>query len=90
VFLHGAMTAIAACMLPRGAGKAVQGYLVAVCLHAFVNLGALLYQIGAMSVEASSYSLFISLLVIAAIFEKLRRGEAKRRPPKEGVHFSSQ
>jgi len=90
VFLHGAMTAIAACMLPRGAGKAVQGYLVAVCLHAFVNLGALLYQIGAMGVEASSYSLFIPLLVIAAIFEKLRRGEAKRPPPKEGVPFSRQ
>jgi hypothetical protein len=90
VLLHGAMTAIAASMLPRGAGKAVQGYILAVCLHAFLNLGAILYQIGAMGVDLATYYIFIPLLIIVAIFERLRRGEAKSRPPKESVLFSRQ
>ncbi len=90
VFLHGAITAIAAYMLLRGAGKAILGYLAAVCLHAFLNLGALLYQIGAVGVGIGSYYILLPLFVIVIIFETLRRRDAKSRPTEERVLFSRQ
>jgi len=91
-FVHGVMTAVLVTGLQRSAGRGVVGYLAAAGLHALLNSGALLFQLGLISSWAAQLALVVSLIVLVVIFERLRRNavrqaEATHPPEEEVVYF---
>jgi len=76
-FCHGVMTAVAVHGLHCGTWRALTGYLAAVGLHAFLNAGAVLAQLGVISVTVASLSLLAPVIVLFLIFESLRRRAAR-------------
>lgn len=73
VYAHGVMTAVAAYGLARGPRKVWTTYAAAVGLHALVNTGAMLYQIGRISAGWSQLLLLMSLLLLTFVFQRLLR-----------------
>ena len=91
-FLHGVMTAVLVTGLRRGAGRGVIGYLAAAGLHALLNVGALLFQFDLIPAWGAQLALLGSLILLAFVFERLRRGatrqaEAVHPPEDEVVYF---
>ncbi|MBM4429538.1 MAG: YhfC family intramembrane metalloprotease [Chloroflexi bacterium] len=82
-FCHGVMTAVVIAGLQQGKARAVAGYLAAVGLHALLNLGPVLGQLGLLSATAAGLSLVPSLVVFTLIFEWLRRRAAHGRDSQE-------
>jgi len=72
-FCHGVMTAVAVAGLQQGRWRALAGYLAAIGLHALLNIGAVLAQLGVISVAVASLSLLAPVVVLVLIFEHLRR-----------------
>jgi hypothetical protein len=72
-FAHGVLTAVLVTGLWRGWWRAPAGYLAAVALHAFLNMGAVLAQLGVISAAAAGLALAVPLVVLAAVFGWLRR-----------------
>jgi len=91
-FIHGVMTAVLVTGLQRSAGRGAVGYLAAAGLHALLNAGAILFQLGLISSWAAQLMLVVPLILVAAIFERLRRGavrqaEATHPSEEEVVYF---
>ena len=76
-FGHGVMTAVA--VMGWWRGRALRGYLGAVALHLLANIGAFLSFIGAWSAELASTWTVATLVVLAAVFERMRRGAGRPR-----------
>jgi hypothetical protein len=72
-FCHGVMTAVAVEGLRAGWGRALGGYSAAVGLHALLNAGAMLGQLGVISMTWASLSLVVPVVLVAFIFERQRR-----------------
>jgi uncharacterized membrane protein len=81
--VHGLLTMIVVVGLWRGGWRALAGYLAAVLLHLLVNLGAILYQLDVLPAAAAGLSLLAALVVLAIIFERLRRQSATGGADKE-------
>jgi hypothetical protein len=71
-FAHGVMTSVAMTGIARGGPAAAGGYLGAAALHALLNIGALLHQARLAGPYAPSLAMLVSLIVLAAVFERLR------------------
>jgi uncharacterized membrane protein YhfC len=76
-FVHGVMTAVVVTGLQHGKGRGVIGYLAAVGLHALANLGAVLFQLGLIPAWGAQLTLLVPVLLLVAIFERLRRDIAR-------------
>lgn len=87
VYIHGVMTAVAITGLQKGKKGLLAGYIGAVMLHAFTNVGAMLYQIGILDVNIASLYLYLPLLVNLFIFERLRRRALSTQKTAETILF---
>ncbi|MBM4463995.1 MAG: PrsW family intramembrane metalloprotease [Chloroflexi bacterium] len=76
-FVHGVMTAVVVTGLQHGKGRGMIGYLAAVGLHTLVNLGAVFFQLGLIPAWGAQLALLLPILLLAAIFERLRRDIAR-------------
>jgi len=79
-FTHGVMTAILVTAMQRGGRFILPGYLVALGLHLFFNLPVVMYQFQWISIEVESIGIVVPFIVLAVIFERLRR---TARAPRE-------
>lgn len=77
-FAHGVFTAVLVIGIQRGGRFALYGYLSAVSLHLFLNAPMVLYQFHWISYALYNISLLIPFIVLAVIFERIRR--AVREP----------
>lgn len=80
-FAHGLMTAVLVLGLQRRGRFILFGYLAALTLHLFLNAPTALYQLQLISFEQYNFSLLIPFIVLAVIFERLRR--TTRQPEDE-------
>jgi len=88
VFIHGVMTAVAVTGFRKGRKGLLIGYVKAVFLHTFTNIGAMLYQIRLWDLTFASLYLFIPIVVALFIFEHLRRKELRDKKHEETILFS--
>ena len=91
--VHGVMTAVAVYGLRRGKRQALVAYLVAVAMHALVNAGVVLLQLGLIPAWATQASLLASMVLLLGVFEWLRGRSARtdpgaRKQADERVYFS--
>ena len=84
-FCHGVMTAVVVHGLQQSKWRALTGYLAAVGLHALLNIGAVLAQLGLISVTVASLSLLAPVVVLFLIFEHLRRRAVLSQDDPEGA-----
>jgi hypothetical protein len=80
-FAHGVLTAVLVIGMRRGGRFILFGYLAALGLHLFLNTPTALYQLQLISFEQYNLSLLIPFIVLAVIFERLRR--TTRQPEDE-------
>ncbi|MEW6547216.1 MAG: hypothetical protein AB1446_09930 [Bacillota bacterium] len=100
MFCHGAMTAVALRGISRalryaeaslhgrrvGAVAAVLGgYAGAVLLHALLNVGAVLYQIGKLGPMGANLTLVASALLLVLVLERIYREGLRGQRPREQV-----
>lgn len=78
-FGHGVMTAVVVTGLGRG--RPLLGYAGAVLLHTAVNTGAMAYQVGWVPAWGATLSLGAGLVLLALIFERLRRQALQEARP---------
>jgi len=78
VFMHGMMTGLLVLIAKRG--HPVLGYLAAAGVHALLNSGAVLYQLGLAPGWAANAALGVMLVAFALLFERIRpkRAAAER------------
>lgn len=72
-FAHGVLTAIVVIGMKRGAPWTLYGFLAALALHLFMNAPTVMYQLRWFSFELYNFSLLIPFIVLAVIFEQMRR-----------------
>lgn len=72
-FAHGVLTAILVIGMQRGGRYIFYGYLTAVGLHLFLNAPTVMYQVKWISYELYNMSIVIPFIVLAVIFERMRR-----------------
>jgi uncharacterized membrane protein YhfC len=72
-FVHGVLTAIVVIGIYRGGKYIWSSYLVALGLHLFMNAPAAMYQFKWISFAIYNFSLLIPLILLALIFERMRR-----------------
>ena len=84
VYLHAALTGLAASGWARGPGRVLATYGAAVGLHALANLGAMFYQLKLTSAALSQVTLVAALLGVTVVLERLRRA-VPREPGKVPV-----
>jgi hypothetical protein len=72
-FAHGVLTAVVVTGVQRRGSYTLYGYLSAIGLHLFLNTPAVLYQLKWISPEWYSISMVIPFIVLAVIFEQMRR-----------------
>lgn len=77
-FAHGVLSAVVAIGIKRGGCFALYGFLAALGLHLCMNAPAVLYQLHWIPMELYNFSLLIPFIVLAVIFERIRR--ATREP----------
>lgn len=71
--MHGVMTALVVLGLHRGKGWILLGYFAAVAVHALLNVGALLLQLGLIPAWATQVLLVVSVAVVLLLFEVVRQ-----------------
>jgi uncharacterized membrane protein YhfC len=72
-FVHGALTAVLVIGIYRGGKYLLSGYLAALGLHLFLNTPTAMYQLQWISLELYNVSFLIPFIVLAVIFERMRR-----------------
>ncbi len=72
-FAHGVLTAIVVIGMQRGGKYILYGYLAALGLHLFMNAPTAMYQLQLISFEIYNFSLLIPFIILAVIFERIRR-----------------
>lgn len=77
-FAHGILTAIIVIGLQRGGRNILYGSITAIGLHLFLNAPTVIYQFQWISYEMYNISIVIPFIVLAVIFERMRR--ATRKP----------
>ena len=77
-FAHGVFTAVLLTGMQRGGRSLLYGLLAALGLHLFLNTPAVMYQFQWISNELYGILILIPLVMLAVIFERLRR--AARQP----------
>jgi uncharacterized membrane protein YhfC len=77
-FAHGVFTAVLVTGMQRGGRFLLYGLLAAISLHLFLNAPAVMYQFKWISNALYGILVLIPLVVLAVIFERLRR--AARQP----------
>lgn len=98
MFCHGAMTAVAlrgialshAQAGPHGRrvgalAAVLAGYAGAVLLHALLNVGAVLYQIGKLGPAGANLTLVASVLLLVVVLERIYREGLRGERPREQV-----
>ncbi len=78
-FAHGVMTSIFMLGLHRGGAWAAAGYLGAVSLHALLNAGPMLFQLGMLPMWVISLWEVAMFILAAYVFERLRRRVTAQR-----------
>jgi uncharacterized membrane protein YhfC len=79
-FAHGVFTAILVIGMWQGGRSILYGFLAALGLHFFMNAPVVMYQFQWISLELYNFSIMIPLIVLAVIFERIRR---TAREPKD-------
>ena len=84
-FAQGVITAVLVIAIQRGGRFTLFGYLAALSLHLFLNTPTVVYQFQWISYELYNISIVIPFIVLAVIFERMRRST---REPKDdqGAH----
>lgn len=82
-FVHGVLTAIVVIGISRGGKYISSGYVAAFSLHLFVNAPTAMYQFKWISLEVYNFSLLIPFILLAVIFERMRRAA---RDPGDDQH----
>jgi len=82
------MTAVAVTAFTKRGKRLLTGYIGAVLLHAFTNIGAMLYQTRLWDETLASLYLFLPAVVAILIFEHLRKKGLTYRKHAETVLFS--
>lgn len=77
-FAHGVFTAVLLTGMQRGVRSLLYGLLAALGLHLFLNAPAVMYQFQWISNELYGILILIPLVVLAVIFERLRRAARER------------
>ncbi|HLO13874.1 MAG TPA: hypothetical protein VK206_03530 [Anaerolineales bacterium] len=72
-FAHGVFTAVMVIGMRRGGRYLLYGFLSAVGLHLFLNAPVVMYQIKWISLEIYNFSLLVPFILLAVIFERMRR-----------------
>ena len=83
-FAHGVLTAILVVGLQRGSQHILYGYLAALGLHHFLNAPTVMYQFQWISLEPYQFSLLIPFIVLAVIFERMRRAAREPKDDQSG------
>lgn len=78
-FLHGAMTAVL--LAHAFDGHPLRGYLLAAGMHAFLNLGAMLYQLGIIGQALAGVSIILPAGLIVWAFDRVRPKRARTATP---------
>ncbi len=88
-FAHGVFTAVVVMGVQRGGQYMLYGYLAALGLHLFLNAPTVLYQFNWISNSVYNLSLLIPFIVLAVIFERLRRAirQPKSDPGSEEIIY---
>lgn len=79
--IHGVMTSVFLLGLNRGGPWAVAGLFGAISLHALVDAGPMLYHLGVLVVWATSLWEVATFILMAYLFEKLRRTVTAKHVP---------
>jgi hypothetical protein len=79
-FAHGILTAVMVIGMQRGGRFTLYGYLAALGLHLFLNTPTIMYQFQWISYTLYNIGLIIPFIVLAVIFERMRRAA---RGPKD-------
>jgi hypothetical protein len=91
-FGHGLMTAQAAVGMQKQGWHTVSGYLVAIGLHALINLGALLAGLKLIDPQIGSLLSYAGILAAFYLFQRkvhsIRKGEEARSMPNEKLFFT--
>jgi uncharacterized membrane protein YhfC len=82
-FAHGVFTAVLLTGMQQRGRPLLYGLLAAMGLHLFLNVPAVMYQFKWISNELYSILILIPLVVLALIFERLRR--ATREPKDDRI-----
>ena len=72
-FAHGVFTAVVAIGMERGGRYILYGFSTAVGLHLLLNAPVAMYQFKWISFEVYNFSLLIPFILLAVIFERMRR-----------------
>ena len=83
-FVHGVLTAILVIGFQRGGRHILFGYLTAVGLHLFLNAPTVMYQVQWISHELYNISIVIPFIVLAVIFERMRRATRESKDDQSG------
>ncbi len=91
---HGLLTMLVVVGIWHGGPRALGGYLSAVLIHLLMNLGAILFQLDVIPAPAAGLSLLAALILLAVLFERLRRQAVRegedREQAQEVVYFVRQ
>lgn len=77
-FAHGVLTAVLVTGIQRGGRYILHGFLSALGLHLFLNAPTAMYQLQWISYELYSLFTVIPFIVLAVIFERIRRAARRR------------
>jgi len=83
-FAHGVLTAVLVIGMRRGGWFTLYGYLTALGLHLFLNAPTVIYQFQWISYELYNISLVIPFIVLAVIFERMRRATRESKDDQSG------
>jgi uncharacterized membrane protein YhfC len=72
-FAHGVFTAVMVGGIQRGGRHILSGFAAAVGLHLLLNAPIAMYQFKWISFETYNFSLLIPFILVAVIFERMRR-----------------
>ena len=83
-FAHGVMTAALVMGMQRGGRYALYGYLAALGMHLFLNAPTVFYQVQWISYTLYNISIIIPFIVLAVIFERMRRAAREPKDDQSG------
>ena len=83
-FAHGVMTAALVMGMQRGGRHTLYGCLAALGLHLFLNAPIVFYQVQWISYTLYNVSIIIPFIVLAVIFERMRRAAREPKDDQSG------
>jgi uncharacterized membrane protein YhfC len=83
-FVHGVFTAIVVIGIKRGGRYILYGLFSAMSLHLFLDAPVVMYQFKWISMEVYNLSFLVPLIMLAVIFERMRRAARDRKDDLSG------